>query len=85
MDWETSEDMTFEMALGRLSDLFFVDTHHQVKRMAQAIGLAYGCDANDVFHMAASDAAIAQHQTQYHDVRLQVYPPYCRGAGANYS
>ncbi len=83
--WETSEDMTFEQALNRLSDLFFKDPEPQVRRMAQAIGLAYGCCGTDVLWMAAADAAIAQHQDQYHDVWLQVYPPYCRGKGANYS
>lgn len=79
----TAEDMTFEMALQRLSDRIYGmdESQKSLEYMAKAIGLAFGMDPNDVFLCALADAAIASQAPR--DDWLAIYPDWCRQTGAN--
>ena len=85
MKYQTSDDMTFEMALDRLSSFCGQGLEPmKLARMAQAIGLAYGMAGEDVWLCACSDAAIA-HATPLDTIMmLSAYPEWCRGEGATY-
>lgn len=83
-EWETSEDMTFDMALARLSEFVFAPgiTRDQKITMSRALGLAYGMSPDDVWLLAATDAAIATGRDR--DALLASYPEWCQAPGADY-
>jgi hypothetical protein len=84
-EWETSEDMTFDMAVCRLSEFVFQPgiTKRQLVAMSRACGLAYGMSPCDVLLLAASDAAIAIGKDR--DALLAIYPEWARRPGADYA
>jgi len=86
MQKQVAEDMTFDMAVARISDTVFVPgtTNRGVQVASKAVGLAYGMSPEDVYWLAVTDAAIATHVAVHGDTWLTHYPEFCRGKGADY-
>ncbi len=80
--WHTSVDMTFDMAVERLSGFIATGTvgSSQLWRMAQAIGLAYGMSPQDVSNLAITEVAIARTDSA---AALAIFPEWAQGPGAD--
>lgn len=78
------EGNNFEGCLARLSEVIFDSgrTVGELRKIAAAIGLAYGMGAQDVLTLAITDAAIATQKGRDH--WLAPYPAWARGPGADY-